>query len=81
MGGFLLITNLMQLPLVSFFLFNPYLNSMPVEIILTAFLWIFAIIENVYGYLELKHASAVAYSIYYAHLKEKRTHSIDQSRY
>lgn len=74
MGGFLLITTLMQLPLVSFFLFNPYLHSMPVELILTAFLWIFAIIETVYGYMELKHISAVASSIYYARFQETEKH-------
>nr|XP_026494912.1 transmembrane protein 17-like [Vanessa tameamea] len=70
LGGFLMLTVLMQMPLVSFFLFNSYLDSTPVELILHAGLWGIIIIETVYSFLALKQASSVAKTIYLSHSKD-----------
>ncbi|XP_052750599.1 transmembrane protein 17-like [Galleria mellonella] len=64
LAGFLMVTVLMQIPLVSFFLFNPYLLSTPTEIILHAVLWGLTLAEIVLSYLALKQASSLAKSIY-----------------
>ncbi|XP_062526651.1 transmembrane protein 17 isoform X2 [Bombyx mori] len=61
---FLMLTILMQMPLVSFFLFHPYLLSTPTEITLHAMFWMTTIIEIVYGFRALKQASSLAKSIY-----------------
>lgn len=67
LAGFLMLTILMQMPLVSFFLFNSYLESTPTEIILHSSLWICTIIEIIYSFLALKHASSEAKSTYLCH--------------
>lgn len=63
-------TVLMQTPLVSFFLFNPYLENTPIELILHAGLWTTLIIETIYSFLVLKQASSVAKTIYLSHSKD-----------
>ncbi|KAL0841948.1 hypothetical protein ABMA28_014176 [Loxostege sticticalis] len=70
LAGFLLLTTLMQMPLVSFFLFNPYLLNTPTELILHASLWSVTIMEIIFSYLALKQASSIAKSIYLKHSKD-----------
>lgn len=62
-----MLTVLMQMPLVSFFLLNPYLENTPTEIILHAGLWGITVTEIIYGFLALKHASSVAKNMYLSH--------------
>lgn len=69
LAGFLMLTTLMQMPLVSFFLFNPYLLNTPTELILHASLWSVTIVEIIFSYLALKQASSIAKSIYLKHSK------------
>lgn len=52
------------MPLVSFFLFNPYLLSTPMEIILHSMLWLLTLMEVVFSFMTLKQASDIAKSIY-----------------
>lgn len=65
-----MLTVLMQIPLVTFFLFNPYLLSTPTEFVLHACLWITTIIEIVYCFLVLKKASSQAKSMYISQSKD-----------
>lgn len=69
MAGFVMLTAMMQLPLISFFLFNPYLLSTPMEITLHALLWFMNCVEIVLGFLALKQASSFAKSVYLSHPK------------
>lgn len=64
LAGFLMLTVLMQMPLVSYFLFNPYLMSTPTELILHAMLWLITLAEVVFGFQALKQTSTFAKSIY-----------------
>ncbi|CAH2232734.1 jg15482 [Pararge aegeria aegeria] len=73
LAGFLMLTTLMQMPLVTFFLFNPYLENTPTEIILHAGLWIITIFEIVFCFMALKQASSVAKSIYLSHSRNSST--------
>ncbi|XP_063378000.1 transmembrane protein 17-like [Cydia fagiglandana] len=67
LAGFLMLSVLMQLPLVSFFLFNPYLLSTPTELILHTILYLLTIAEIVFSFIALKKASSLAKSIYLTH--------------
>ncbi|KAJ8722809.1 hypothetical protein PYW07_003989 [Mythimna separata] len=71
LAGFLMLTILMQMPLVSFFLFNPYLLSTPMEITLHTMLWLLTIAEVVFSFMALKQASNFAKSIYLSQPKER----------
>ncbi|XP_030024745.2 transmembrane protein 17 isoform X2 [Manduca sexta] len=71
LAGFLMLTLLMQMPLVSFFLFNPYLLNTPAEITLHTMLWLLAVAEVVYSYLALKRASSLAKEIYFSHPRDR----------
>ncbi|CAG9783642.1 unnamed protein product [Diatraea saccharalis] len=64
LAGFLMLTTLMQMPLISFFLFNPYLLSTPTEIVLHGILWVVTIFEVVLSFLALRQASSIAKRIY-----------------
>ncbi|XP_049866671.1 transmembrane protein 17B [Pectinophora gossypiella] len=64
LAGFLMLTVLMQMPLVSFFLFNPYLLSTPTEVTLHTLLWAISISEIVFGFLALRRASNFAKTVY-----------------
>ncbi|RVE54863.1 hypothetical protein evm_000630 [Chilo suppressalis] len=70
LAGFLMLTTLMQMPLINFFLFNPYLLSTPTEIILHGILWVFSIFEVVFSFLALRQASSIAKSIYLQHCND-----------
>ncbi|CAG5012530.1 unnamed protein product [Parnassius apollo] len=67
LAGFLILTILMQMPLVTYFLFNPFLFSTPTEYTLHATLWVTTFVEIILGSLALKQASSVAKSIYLSH--------------
>ncbi|CAB3242037.1 unnamed protein product [Arctia plantaginis] len=71
LAGFLMLSVLMQLPLVSFFLFNPVLLSTPMELTLHAMLCIFTITEVILSFMGLKQASNYAKSIYLSQLKDR----------
>ncbi|KAM3963531.1 transmembrane protein 17 [Aphomia sociella] len=71
LAGFLMMTILMQMPLVSFFLFNPYLLSTPTEIILHTTLWSLTVAEVVFSYLALNQASSLAKSIYLKQMAQR----------
>ncbi|XP_063531798.1 transmembrane protein 17-like [Cydia strobilella] len=67
LAGFLMLSVLMQLPLVSFFLFNPYLLSTPTELVLHTTLYLLTVAEVVFSFIALKKASSLAKSIYLTH--------------
>ncbi|XP_061712144.1 transmembrane protein 17-like [Cydia pomonella] len=67
LAGFLMLSVLMQLPLVSFFLFNPYLLSTPTELVLHTTLYLLTVAEVVFSFIALKKASCLAKSIYLTH--------------
>ncbi|XP_047988674.1 transmembrane protein 17-like [Leguminivora glycinivorella] len=67
LAGFLMLSVLMQLPLVSFFLFNPYLLSTPTEVVLHTTLYLLTVAEIVFGFIALKKASSLAKNIYLTH--------------
>ncbi|KAI5636312.1 hypothetical protein NE865_10978 [Phthorimaea operculella] len=71
LAGFLMLTVLMQMPLVSFFLFNPYLLSTPTEVTLHVFVWLISCLEVVLGFLALKEASSFAKTIYFTQNSQK----------
>lgn len=71
LAGFLMLTVMMQMPLVSFFLFNPYLLSTQTEITLHAMLWLLSCFEIMLSFIALKQASSIAKSVYLSHPKEK----------
>ncbi|XP_063359934.1 transmembrane protein 17-like [Cydia amplana] len=64
LAGFLMLSVLMQLPLVSFFLFNPYLLSTPTELVLHTTLYLMTVAEIVFSFIALKKASSLAKSTY-----------------
>ncbi|CAH0604597.1 unnamed protein product [Chrysodeixis includens] len=71
LAGFLMLTVLMQMPLVSFFLFNPYLMSTPVEMTLHSMLALLTVAEIVFSFMALKQASDFAKSIYLSQPKDR----------
>ncbi|XP_013182094.1 PREDICTED: transmembrane protein 17-like [Papilio xuthus] len=70
LAGFLMLTILMQMPLVSFFVFNPYLLSTHTEYVLHISLLLITVLEIIFGFLALNHASSVAKSIYLSHSRQ-----------
>ncbi|CAG9096522.1 unnamed protein product, partial [Plutella xylostella] len=69
LAGFLMLTVLMQLPLLSFFVFNQNLLSTPTEVTLHTMFWMVSATENLLCFLCLKKASAFAKSVYFSHPK------------
>ncbi|KAI8435141.1 hypothetical protein MSG28_003518 [Choristoneura fumiferana] len=63
---------LMQMPLVSFFLFNTYLLSTPTELILHSTLFLLTMSEIVLSFIAVKRASSLAKSIYLKCTKDKK---------
>lgn len=64
LAGFLLLSILMQLPLVSFFLLNQYLKSTPLEITMHLILWFLIASEIILAYFSFKRASKIAQNMY-----------------
>ncbi|XP_047021800.1 transmembrane protein 17B-like [Helicoverpa zea] len=71
LAGFLMLTILMQIPLLSFFLFNPFLMSTPMEMTLHAMLWLITFAEIICSYTALRQASSYAKSVYFLQFLEK----------
>ncbi|XP_045519282.1 transmembrane protein 17B-like [Pieris brassicae] len=65
MAGFLMLSVFMQMPLITYFLFNPYLMNTPIEVTLHAVMWTIIFLEILLGYQALKQASTVAKDLYF----------------
>ncbi|VVC92463.1 unnamed protein product [Leptidea sinapis] len=53
-----------QMPLITYFLFNPYLANTPLEVTLHASMWTAVLLEIIFSIQSLKQASNIAKNIY-----------------
>ncbi|CAG4909128.1 unnamed protein product [Colias eurytheme] len=64
LASFLMLSVFMQFPLITYFLFNPYLLNTPLEVTLHAILWITISSEILLSFQALKQASSIAKGVY-----------------
>ncbi|VVC92464.1 unnamed protein product [Leptidea sinapis] len=64
LSSFLMLSIFTQMPLITYFLFNPYLANTPLEVTLHASMWTAVLLEIIFSIQSLKQASNIAKNIY-----------------
>ncbi|CAK1552149.1 unnamed protein product [Leptosia nina] len=64
LSSFLMLSIFMQAPVMTYFLFNPYLMNTPIETVLHAFMWVIILLEILVCFPALKQACSIAKTTY-----------------